>query len=213
MASPDSTRRETYLGHLIEGRRARCQAIVEDLLDAESSLRELYVDLFQDSLYRVGTLWERGKISVATEHLATAITQRMMNLAYPRLFRATLSGRRALVACAADEYHQLGGQMVADLFELRGWDCDFLGADTPVSDLVQLIEQRQPEVVGLSISVYFNLPPLLAAIDGVRAVDEALPILVGGQALRFGDLHPVAERPGVTIVRDWQQLEAWLDAQ
>lgn len=38
----------------------------------------MYQDLVQRSLYEVGELWERGHVSVATEHLATAITESLL---------------------------------------------------------------------------------------------------------------------------------------
>jgi hypothetical protein len=49
-------------------------------------VKSLYKDLFQKSLYRVGEVWEFNRISVAREHLATAITEGFLNLIYPMLF-------------------------------------------------------------------------------------------------------------------------------
>ncbi len=95
-------------------------------------LKSLYMDLFQRSLYAVGELWELNKISVAREHLATAITESLLNLVYPRLFENTPTGKKVVVSCAANELHQIGGKIVADFFELNGWESHFLGANTPV---------------------------------------------------------------------------------
>ncbi len=73
------------------------------------------------ALYDVGELWEQGKISVAGEHLATAISEGLLHLSYPRLFAAPRSGRLAVVAASVGERHQFGARMVADMFELHGW--------------------------------------------------------------------------------------------
>ena len=76
-----------YLSHLLSGRRTECNRMVQGLLDAGIAVKDLYKDLLQKSLYEIGWLWERNKISVAREHLATAITEGVMNLVYPALFR------------------------------------------------------------------------------------------------------------------------------
>ena len=204
---------DQYLASLLEGDRTECADIVENLHAGEVSLRSLYVDLFQRALYRVGDLWEQNRVSVATEHLATAITERMVALVEPRVFGGQDARRRSIVvACVADEYHQLGGRMAADLFELYGWRAYFLGANTPHQSLLDLIEKAEPELVGLSLSIYSNLPSLLAALDAVRAAHPALPIIVGGQAFRWGGEESLHRYQGVTLVKNTDDLERIADA-
>ena len=125
---------ETY-GHYLDGlltnNRLRCREIFQQWLDSAPELRTLYEQLVRRSLYQVGELWEQGKISVATEHLATAISESLLNLTYPRLFAQPRNGKSAVVTCVSNEYHQIGGKMVADIFELNGWRGHFLGANMP----------------------------------------------------------------------------------
>ena len=128
-----------YLDGLLTSNRQQCRMHFEQWLEATDDLRTLYEDLVRRSLYKVGDLWERGQISVATEHLATAISEGLLNLTYPRLFARPRLGKSAVVTCVANEYHQIGGKMVADLFELNGWRGYFLGANTPVNDVQSLI--------------------------------------------------------------------------
>jgi MerR family transcriptional regulator, light-induced transcriptional regulator len=143
-----------YLDNLLSGRRQACMAIVQKLLDEKAGVR---------------ALWERNKISVAVEHLATAITESLMSVLYPVLFRSERVGRRAVVACVANEYHQVGARMVADILELNGWDTTFLGANTPKPDAVNMIERTQPHVVGLSLAVYSRVGALQQTIELIRS--------------------------------------------
>jgi len=200
-------RYEPYLSALLAGDRHTCQGVVEQLLASGVAIRHLYVGLFQHSLYQVGELWERNQISVATEHLATAITESLLTLVYPVIFRTPRCGRRAVVSCVANEYHQLGGKMVADILELNGWDSYFLGANTPVDALLELIEEKQPELLCLSLSVYFNLPSLLNALQQVNAAFPGLRILVGGQAFQWGRIAQIEDLDGVQIVQSIDALE------
>ena len=199
---------ERYLAALLEGEREQCAAVVGELCAAQLPLRALYVDLFQRSLYRVGELWEHNRISVATEHLATAITERLVAQVQPQVFSGPRRGRAIVIACVADEFHQLGGRMAADLFELHGWRGYFLGANTPHESLLKMIERQKPALVGLSLSISFNLPSLLAAIDAVRGAWPDLPVIVGGQAFRWGGGGQLSRREGVTLVGSVAGLEA-----
>jgi MerR family transcriptional regulator, light-induced transcriptional regulator len=202
-----------YLASLLQGDRPKCGEIFAAWLEASAELRSLYQDLVQRSLYDVGELWERGRISVGTEHLATAITESLLNLAYPRLFAQPRVGLSAVVACVANEYHQIGGKMVADLFELRGWRGYFLGANSPLCDVCALIREKQPEVIALSVTVAFSLDSLLRAAEEIRQAFPAVPILVGGQAFRWGGRERVEDIPGVRCLTSLDQLDAWIAAR
>lgn len=179
---------QEYLTLLLGGKRVACGRMVQALIDQDIDIKTLYTDLFQKSLYAVGKLWEFNKITVAKEHLVTAITEGLMNLVYPKLFEKETSkqNKKVVISCTANEFHQIGGKMVADIFELNGWDGHFLGANTSVEHLLEHIQEIKPDLVGLSISVYFNSPSLKNGIEAVRANFNHLEIFVGGQAFNWG---------------------------
>lgn len=65
--------------------------------------------------------------------------------------------------------------MIADFCELLGWRGYFLGANRPLADLLQRIQEHRPDLLGLSLSIYFNLPALLKALDAVTRQYPDLP--------------------------------------
>jgi MerR family transcriptional regulator, light-induced transcriptional regulator len=198
-----------YLEALLQGDRPVCSRIVQDRFSAGAELKDLYVNLFQRSLYQVGDLWEQHRVSVAVEHRATAITERIMTIVQPAIFSGEPRQRSIIVACVADEFHQLGGRMVADLAELHGWRGHFLGANTPVEGLLQMIDQQKPEMLGLSFTVHFNLPALVKALDAVAGSFPGLPVLLGGQALRerWGGAAALRRYPDLRPVVTLDELE------
>ena len=209
----DGDQYDEFLQCLLAGDRGRCRAVFESWLAANDLvLRALYQDRLQPALYRVGELWEQGRVSVATEHLATAIVEGLLAMVYPRLFERPGSGRSAVIACAPHEFHRIGGKMVADLFELNGWRGWFLGAKTREGELLELIQQKSPDALVLSLTVHFNLDALLRTAAAVRSDCPDLPILVGGQGFRWGGLERVAEVPGAQHLESLQALEAWIAA-
>jgi methanogenic corrinoid protein MtbC1 len=199
-----------YFEALLAGNKEVCVKTVQYLLDREIDLYDLYVHLFQRSLYEVGDLWERNRVSVAIEHLATTITESLLTLVYPRIFAAEHIDKKAVVACVANEYHQIGAKMVADVFELNGWDGYFLGANTPPESLLAFVQEKRPHVLGLSLSVYFNMDTLCRLLEIVRGAFRDLPVLVGGQAFRWGGADRVTRYPGVQQVSTLKELESFI---
>ena len=100
-----------YLEGLLAGDRQHCSAVFQEWMESDKPLGELYLKLVQRSLYEVGELWERGKVSVATEHLAAAITENLLNFALSRQFVSSRSGKSVVVACVPNEYHQIGAMV------------------------------------------------------------------------------------------------------
>jgi methanogenic corrinoid protein MtbC1 len=201
---------QRYLAALLVGDSSQCALILHDLVAAGVGLKDLYVRLFQRSLYEVGELWEGNRISIAVEHLATAITERMLALVQAQVFSGTARKRSIVIACVTGEYHQIGARIVADYCELLGWRGHFLGANTPLPALLQLIEERRPDMVALSVTLRANLPAVFSAVHAIAGARPALPILVGGQGFHCDDLDGAQLNANVSGIGTLAELEQQL---
>ncbi len=199
-----------YFSLLLAGDKANCARLTQKLIDEKIDLETLYMSFFKRSLYEIGDLWEKNKISVATEHLCTSITEYLMTLAHPVIFGIARTGKKAVVSCVANEYHQVGGKMVADVLELSGWDAYFLGADTPVKDLIAMINEKKPHLLCLSLSVYFNIHHLTEAVRKVRERWTELPVWIGGKAFEYGARTIFDSYEKVRIVNSLTELKSLL---
>ncbi|SIQ94442.1 Methanogenic corrinoid protein MtbC1 [Alkalispirochaeta americana] len=198
---------QAYLEALLAGGKSECYRHVEAWLSDDIAIRDLYRLVFHRSLYEVGHLWETNQISVAVEHIATAITENLLSLVYPRIFGADHCGCKAVISCIAHEYHQLGGKMVADIFELHGWDGYFLGANTPLDQLCSIVEEKDPDILALSVSVASHLAVLGGMISHLRERYPSLPVLLGGRAFQNGGGESLPDVPGVFYVESLEKLE------
>ncbi|MEI6153268.1 MAG: cobalamin-dependent protein, partial [Deltaproteobacteria bacterium] len=88
-----------------------------------------------------------------------------------------------------------------------GWDGYFLGANTPVSDLLALIDEKKPRIVCLSLAIYFNINTLLDGIEQIQASYPGLEILAGGQAFRWGNTRVLEKYRNVTYIESVYLLE------
>jgi len=176
--------KERFMAALIKGDDRECLRIVREAVKNEADIERLYLQVMQPCLYQVGSLWERGTVSVAEEHLATAIVSRVMASLYGHFVGSGSERGRAVVACAPNEYHEVGGRMVADLLEMDGWDVAFLGANMPPGDLIALLKGHLPDLMALSITMPFNIEACRELITAIRveAALAHLPVMVGGLA-------------------------------
>ncbi len=183
---------EIFYRYLLGGDFKECFSLGRDYLEQSPSLERLYLDIIQPAMYRVGREWEAGKISVAKEHLASAMVMRLLASIYPLLDPPAPVKGTVLVTAAPNEFHEIGAWMVANTLELDGWKTLYLGANTPISDLLALVDTEQPKILALSIAMPFNLRHVKAIIDQVKTlpVDKRPYTLVGGQVFRLSDqLH------------------------
>jgi methanogenic corrinoid protein MtbC1 len=200
-----------YFNSLIKGAKYECVAIFDEVIKSNVPVEKIYTQLFQRSLYQVGEYWEMNRISVATEHMATAITENLMIKLQPELFTTERTGKKAVIACVANEYHQVGGKMVADIFEMHGWDGYFVGANTPNAELLRFIESKNPDLIGLSLSIYYNLPELKNTLVKIRQYFPDLPVMVGGQAFRWGGTEIIQNFSNVAYLSSVEDLHKFIN--
>lgn len=169
---------------LLAGDRHGAEEVVGNRLNRPDDLSEVYLGMVQPVMYRIGGLWERAEISVAQEHLATAIASRLMTLAYRQV--AVFNGKRgkAIVTAAASELHELGPRIVADLLELAGWDVTFLGANMPTEEVRTVAAEMRPDFVAASATLPYHLRGVRDIARAMRETPELsdTPLLAGGLA-------------------------------
>jgi methanogenic corrinoid protein MtbC1 len=176
-----------YLDALLAGdRNAAVRAALDNGVARGLSVPDLYLGVIQPAQHRVGALWQENRLTVAHEHVATAISQLVMALAYPSLPREPSNGKRALVACVDDELHDLGARMAADFFEMAGFAVRYLGANLPAESLAGMVREEQPDLAILSVTMAFHLDAAREAVQRLREVGgDQLRIAIGGQAFAW----------------------------
>ncbi|MBY0242468.1 MAG: cobalamin-dependent protein [Burkholderiaceae bacterium] len=170
---------------LLAGDRHRARSLFEGSLDEGHSLVDVELHLIQPALYAIGKKWQTNQVTVAQEHLATAISQSLMMQGLVQAPVFASNGKKILLACVESNHHALGLQMVADAFQLAGWEVQYLGPNMPTAALVQQVQSYAPHLIGLSVA----FPQHLKAIkEIVPKLDLAMglerpPVLLGGRAI------------------------------
>lgn len=202
---------EYYFDNLIKGKRPACAQVLDTLISRNFTVQNIYQHLMQRSLYQVGNMWEYNQISVATEHLATATTESLMHRVYENIPAVDSVQKTVVITSIENETHHIGGKMVADVFEMHGWEAIYLGGNTPAMELVEFLRETEPDVVGLSVSVYFHMNTLVKTVEILNEEFKSLKIIIGGQAFQKGG-QSIAERfENSSLALDFQALEQKID--
>ena len=201
---------DEFLANLLLGNRVKCSVIATKYLELDHTYPELYENIIRVSLYEVGRLWETKQISVASEHLATAIAEGILSELYGQIISGIPVNRKVVVVCVENEQHQVGAKMVADTFTMNGWESYFLGSGFPSVDLINFVHQTKPDMIAISLSVYLNFATLIKLLETIREVFPDMQIIVGGQAFRHVSPE-IAARLGNTLVfADLHLLEKYI---
>jgi methanogenic corrinoid protein MtbC1 len=119
-----------------------------DRLLSDLTLETVLRDIVLPYLYDLGERWKRQEITIAQEHFASnMIRGRLASLA--RGWGAG-HGPRAILACPPGELHDLPLMIFGIVLHRSGWRVDYLGANTPIEELVTTAHRIQSDLVVLA---------------------------------------------------------------
>jgi methanogenic corrinoid protein MtbC1 len=188
---------EEYTRLLLAHDRFSAAQLVTNLVKQGVPVKDIYTHVFQYSLYKVGRLWQTNEVTIAQEHFFTAATQMIMSQLYPYIFNSNRIGKRMVAASVDTNMHDIGIRMVADFFEMAGWDTYYLGGNTPPETIIEALDINQPHLLALSATMSQQIGMVQSTITHIRALTafKGLKILVGG--------HPFNIVPNL-----WQKVGA-----
>lgn len=174
---------QRYLQTQLGGDRRAALQFIEEALREGLTADDVRYHVVQAAQREIGRLWQEDRISIAQEHMATAISQlALAHLFQHANFRARV-GKKILVACVPGEHHDFPARLLADHLDVAGYDVRFLGADVPLDSLLRSIESEKPDLLALSVTMLFNLRSLRETVAAVRAqLESRVPIAIGGNA-------------------------------
>lgn len=167
---------------LRNGDEAAAHSVISEAQSACVDATAIYLKVFAPSMVTIGELWEQNELSVAEEHLATEITERLIGQLSPSFSAQQAVGQpgRVVMGCVAGERHVLGLRMLADVFRQQGWRVLYLGADVPNQDWTRLVMRFDADLVAISACAERHETLLRDLIRELRAASPQLEVLIGG---------------------------------
>jgi methanogenic corrinoid protein MtbC1 len=191
-----------YLAALLQGDRAACRCVIEEALQSGIPVNSVYADVIWPIMIEIEGLLRCQRITPVQEHLATRVNRSIVDQLQSKLPRRPRKGKKIVVCCGPDELHELGGQMMADLFESDGWEVKFVGGRLTNDDMLGFINESGPDIVliyGATAKQAPDIRLLIDAVKGINAWPEMRVMVSGGVFSRADGL--------------WQEIGADLFAE
>ena len=164
------------------------QAVLDRLL-SDFTVETVLRDVLMPYLQELGERWQRGSVTVAQEHFAS-------NLLRGRL--ASLArgwghghGPRAVLACPPGELHDLGLLVFGIALNRNGWRIGYLGADTPLDDLINTAVDTSADLVVLAAATPERFTGLTADLSRLASI---VPLALAGAGAGQTTAQPIGAR-------------------
>lgn len=169
---------------LIDGDEARAWQVVASALDSADDPTDLHLHLLAPALASIGSRWAAGELSIASEHKASAVANRIIArlgslMASPGRRRGTV-----VIGAAPGDVHWIPSAIFADLLRSFGVDVVDLGASPTIEAFIEAIRRDPSAVVAISMTGPGHEAAVQSVVAALRSEVPDLPIGVGGGAIR-----------------------------
>ena len=204
----DRKKREEIIGKLqlqiftclTEGDLQNAKKIYHTFLDA-NTLDQFYDNILNPALSKIGEMWSNGKLSVATEHVASNIAHSLVKIISEEKKIKPKHGKIILTTPVGEE-HSLSCSVIESFLLNKGFITYNLAPSTPATSILSFIQTVSPDGIIISITLSDCIQSGQRLSKKIREFDKNIPIYVGGQAFKNGK-KPKFE---ATIINDYREL-------
>jgi len=123
---------------------------LKDDLDLTKAMSEGYLKGIQE----VGELYQAGKFFLPELVCAADAMKAALEILTPALIKlsgdAAVTKGHVVIATVEGDVHDIGKKIVAAMLTAGGYEVYDMGIDVPAEKIVKTVEERRPEILGLS---------------------------------------------------------------
>lgn len=169
---------------MVAGDEAGAWGIVEAALASGADAAGVYLDILVPALETVGDGWASGTISVADEHRATTVAQRLIGRLGPRFARRGRKRGVVVLGAPPGDSHSLPTAIVGDLLRGAGFEVLDMGANAPAESFAETARAaNRVVVVSIAVTTSGGDTAVRSVVRALRRAGVTAPVLVGGAAV------------------------------
>jgi MerR family transcriptional regulator, light-induced transcriptional regulator len=162
---------QRYMQSLLTGDRASCRTVIEEILQNGLPVTAVYLDVIWPIMLEIDKLYRANTITSIQEHLATRINRTIVDQLQNKLPRKPEQFKNVVICTAGTESGELGGQIIADMFESSGWCVRFLGGGLNNDEILAFVHEFSPDVLVIYGTIPQQAPAVRQIIDKIRDVN------------------------------------------
>ncbi len=166
---------------LTEGDIQGSLTIYEDYINI-FNITDFFDKILRPVMYSIGDHWATGKISIATEHVASNVAQTLVKIIMDKVSGKS-NKKKILICVPLGEEHHLGCDVLETFLTLKGFKIYNMRGSLPTESILSFIDNNKADIVFLSITLEDNLAAGQRLVRKIRERFE-IPIFVGGFAMQ-----------------------------
>jgi len=147
-----------------------------------STLIDFYETILRPVMYEIGNLWEKKKISSASEHISSNVAHSLVKTINQKFSKLNDKGK-ILICNPEGEWHNLGCNVIESVLLNKGYDVENLSPSLPRDSIINRIQNTSPDLVIISVTLKENVRSALRLIEKIR-MKSSIPLLIGGQGIK-----------------------------
>lgn len=179
---------------LLAGDETGAWNVIEASMMSGLEPSEVYLDALAPALAAIGSAWAAGELSIADEHRATAVTNRLIGRLGPRFYRPGQTRGTIVLGAVAGDHHAVPTAIASDLLRGNGFTVFDLGANAPVESFLDTASTADRLIaVGVTSSAAGTDDQMIATVSAIKE-ELRCPVVIGGHGIgsKARDAHPDA---------------------
>ena len=174
---------------------------IYELFVDKYNIEQFYEKILNPIMEKVGSMWADGRLSIATEHIASNTTQSLIKIISENHKRTTLDKGKVIITTPVGEEHCLSCNMIESFLLSKGFTTFNLSPSTPANSLVEFVKSIHPTAVLISITLDDNIKAGQRLATKIHEEYKNLPVYVGGQALigKKSKFSATIIEPGISL--------------
>ena len=151
-------------------------------------LAKFYERLLTPVMYRVGELWSKGTLDIATEHICSNAAHTLVKIINEKVSKQkqpSTEAKKILLCTPEGELHSLGCMIIESVLISKGYSVFNIAPSVPSTSVISFANKLEPDLIIISITLAENINAATRLINHIQTtMAEHPPILLGGAGIR-----------------------------
>ena len=167
---------------LTDGNIEECIKIYKNYVEI-FNIADFFDKILRPVMAKIGKDWETGKLTIATEHVASNIAQTLVKIIMEQS-SGTGNKKKVMICVPVGEEHHIGCDVLETYLTIKGFKVFNMGTSIPTESIMEFINMKKPDIVLISITIQDNILAGQRLAKKIRGQSK-IPILVGGYAMQI----------------------------
>lgn len=150
-------------------------------------LVKFYERLLTPVMYRVGELWSKGNLDIATEHVCSNAAHTLVKIINEKVSRQkqpSTEVKKILLCTPEGELHSLGCMIIESVLISKGYSVFNIAPSVPSTSVISFANKIEPDLIIISITLAENINAANRLINDILTTKaHHPPILLGGAGI------------------------------